>query len=190
MTIPLSRRDPGQILQAVYDGDESLNVNATVTATIGTVEVSINDTDDSIKVGNGSGTFVAVNNDGSLNVNIVNGSQTTFTPKSIFNEILSLGTGMTIILVTYTVPFATKAILQIADVSGENIAQYDAYINLDKIDTKRTYFGGGLNTNFNFIAGENEGLMLNSGDEVLLRVTHNRPDLANFNGRIQVLEYA
>lgn len=188
----LSKRDPGQVLKASFD-DDTQSLRTTVVNIVenpdGVTEVSINDADDSIKIGDGNQHYASVNNDGSFNVSIVNGSQTTFTPKNVFNEILSVASGITTILVTYTVPSLTKAIFQIVDVSGENIAQYDAYVNSDKVDTKRTYFGGGLNANFSFIAGENEGLMLIAGDEVIVQVTHNRPDLANFNGRIQVLEY-
>ena len=72
MTIPLSRRDPGQILQAVYDGAEAINVNATVTATIGEVEVMITDTTDSIAIGNGSGVLAQVDSNHNLQVSAQN----------------------------------------------------------------------------------------------------------------------
>jgi hypothetical protein len=60
--------DSNQIFQRSFDETEDrIRVDAEVTATIGTVEVIITDTDDSIKIGNGSGDFAEVTN-GNLNV--------------------------------------------------------------------------------------------------------------------------
>lgn len=64
----LSRRDPGQVLQAAFD-DDTQSLRTTANFTGGTLEVSIDAADDSIQVGNGTGNFLAVNSDGSINVN-------------------------------------------------------------------------------------------------------------------------
>lgn len=62
--------DPGQIIKRAFDGTEDrLRVDAEVTATIvGPQEVIISDTDDSIKIGNGSGTYAQVTGSNALKV--------------------------------------------------------------------------------------------------------------------------
>lgn len=63
--IPDGGSDP--VLQAVFDPITN-SLRTEVTANIsGAQEVIISDVDDSIKIGNGSGVFVAVNLDGSIN---------------------------------------------------------------------------------------------------------------------------
>jgi hypothetical protein len=63
-----SKLDADQVLRRAYDEDENrLRVDAEVTATIGEVSVIIDDTSDSIKIGDGTGTFMEVNSDGSTN---------------------------------------------------------------------------------------------------------------------------
>lgn len=60
--------DAGQIVKRAFNDDtDSLRVDAQVVANIsGAQEVIISDADDSIKIGNGSGQYVAINNDGSI----------------------------------------------------------------------------------------------------------------------------
>lgn len=62
--------DPGQIIKRAFDDDnDALRVDATVLATLGTVEVVVDAASgDSIKIGDGLGHFASVNVDGSLNV--------------------------------------------------------------------------------------------------------------------------
>lgn len=66
-----SQLDGQQILQDSYDESEKrIRVDAEVTTIIpGPVEVAIDATADSIKIGNGEGDFLAINPDGSINVN-------------------------------------------------------------------------------------------------------------------------
>ena len=53
--------DSGQIIKRAFDESEDrIRVDAEVTATIGSVEVVISDTEDSIKIGDGSGNYVDV----------------------------------------------------------------------------------------------------------------------------------
>lgn len=105
-----------------------------------------------------------------------------------YNEVLSVATGVTTTVVTYTVPVAQQNVLERVAVSGENIALYTVLINGTTIDQQRTYFGGALNTQFEFMSTANKGTLLNAGDIVSVTVLHNRPSLANFEGRIQMTE--
>ncbi len=60
--------DQGQIIKRVFnDDDDSLRVDATITANISDAqEVIVSDLDDSIKIGDGTGDYLAINTDGSI----------------------------------------------------------------------------------------------------------------------------
>lgn len=103
-----------------------------------------------------------------------------------YNEITSIAASTTTSLVTYTVPVNTTAILSRIQVSGSNIATYEVLVDAAKQAKKRTYFGGSLNEVFEF--GNIGGLSLTAGQVVLVRVTHSRPMVGDFEGRIQVTE--
>lgn len=69
---PFSPLDYSQVLKGSFD-DATGSLRTTVVNIVedpetGATEVSINDTDDSIKIGNGSGQYLAINSDGSINV--------------------------------------------------------------------------------------------------------------------------
>lgn len=129
-----------------------------------------------------------VNNDGSINVVITSAPISGTSVVTTYNQISSVVSGSTVEIVSYTVPMNKTSILQRCPVSGENIARYDLIINSTTQDTLRTMFGGDLTGEFDFTSGNDSGLALNSGDVVSIQVFNNRPDIADFNGRIQVLE--
>lgn len=105
-----------------------------------------------------------------------------------YAEITTLSSGIETQIVSYTVPLATEAVLEKAVVSGENIAQYFLKVNSVIVDTQRTYFGGALNAEFNFLSKGSLGYNLNPGDVVSVTVIHNRPTTADFEARIQTVE--
>lgn len=64
-----STLDANNVIKKVYDPvTETLKVNAIATLSPGILEITISDTDDSIKVGDGSGNYIKPNPDGSINV--------------------------------------------------------------------------------------------------------------------------
>lgn len=127
------------------------------------------------EVGTGSNPLI-VNSTGSVGRTSVNQ----------FNESLAVASGASTTLVQYTVPTSSSFMLERISVSGENIALFTITVNSVTVDTQRTYFGGALNCEFNFISSGNQGYPLNIGDIVLVTVLHNRPDPGNFEGRIQM----
>lgn len=131
-----------------------------------------------------------VNTDGSINVNITPSVGGTNVVRNKFNSITALIANMATTLVTYTVPNGKTAIVQRAVVSGENIAKYTLSVNGNPQATLRTYFGGELNGSFEFITGQDNGLVVAAGDVITIEVIHGRPQLADFEGRIQVYEVA
>lgn len=110
------------------------------------------------------------------------------TPINQYNQALSVVSGITTLIVTYTVPLLQTNTLERISVSGENIALYTVLVNGIPIDTQRTYFGGELNAQFEFMSTANLGFILNAGDIVTVNVLHTRPTSANFEGRIQMTE--
>src|ERR1035437_254514 len=135
-----------------------------------------------------NGNSIEPNIDGSINVNIVSAPISGQEVKSLYSQVLSIASGATTALVTYTVPPGKTAILERANASGENIARYDVLLNNALFDTRRTMFGGDLTTDFDYTSGNSSGFILNSGDVVKIQVLHNRPSTGTFNARLQVLE--
>lgn len=129
-----------------------------------------------------------VNSDGSINVIVESTPSPNSTVISTYNEVLSVASGSTVQINSYTVPVGMQAVLQRCVVSGENIARYDLLINSVKQDTLRTMFGGDFNAVFEFTTGNDSGLLLPAGTVVSVQVYNYRPSTADFESRIQVLQ--
>lgn len=150
--------------------------------------VAINASTDNIGISDQtSGNKLAVNPDGSINV-VVGGAGGSQATVSTFNSVTSVAASVSTTIVTYTVPALKTARLQRLEVSGTNIAQYDVLVNNVLQARRRTYFGAPLNETFDFTAEVDLGFKLNSGDVVKINVIHQRPDLGDFEGRIQTVE--
>lgn len=187
-----SRLKPEDVIQAVYEqepsvalrtmsvdqygnpwrSDNPLPVTFTESLNIGAVEIT--DGDDNL----------AVNNDGSINVNVVQSSNGELV--NTYNSVSSVANQVLTTIVSYTVPVGKIGFLYRAEVSGSNIAEYELLINAAVEAKKRTYFGSSLNEEFEF--GKGSGLELSAGDQVTVRTIHNRPMTGDFEGRIEVLE--
>lgn len=142
----------------------------------------------SVRVSNGA-TDLAINPDGSINVNVVTSFVSlTNVVLNNYGEANSVVSGATTQIASYTVPIDKISIIQKIEVSGENIAKYQVLVNGVAIGTMRTYFGGALNATVDYLTGQDNGLVLLVGDTVSVNVLHNRPNLANFEARIQVLQ--
>ncbi len=130
-----------------------------------------------------------VNADGSINVNIVETPVAGNLVRNIYSEANAVVGHVTTTLVQYTVPGGiTNAILYRISVSGENIAKYTVFWNAAQIDTRRTYYGSSLSEYFEFTTGTNNGFTLSPGDTIVVKVIHGQPYIADFEGRIQILE--
>lgn len=192
-----------QILQQVFDPvNNALRTDATVQVDTIHADLSVDikaSDGDNIAIANADGskvvTVTTVGPHNGLDVNIVNTtpipvSITATNPgtlKSLYNEITSVSAGLLTTINTYTVPVATTGFLQKCAISGTNVATYTLLLNSVIIDKKYTVFGSSFNESFVF-ADNSDGLPINSGDVVQIKVIHNRPSLNDFNGRIQVIE--
>jgi len=143
---------------------------------------------DSVRIGDGID-LLGVNPDGSLNVNIVS---STSTPSEVIRSEFDTAVGVIANteteIVSYTVPVGKSALLQRITYGGENVAEYDIYINNIIRERRRTYHGENLCGVADFIGGSEEGLPLDDGDIVSLKLTHIRTYASDHEGRIQVLE--
>jgi len=105
-----------------------------------------------------------------------------------YNEISSLASGIEATIVTHTVVGGRRTFIQRASVSGDNIAKYRVKINGTTIDLKRVHFGGDLEKEFVFNGEFNPGFEVFVGDVVTVTVIHPRPQVGDFNGKIQYIE--
>ena len=182
-----SKLDERQIMQSVFDEDNRrLRVDAVASISNVSIAVDLNPSEDGVYIADKvTGNKLKVNADGSINANLVSGI--VGINKNIFNEQLAVASGSTVNLVAYTVPVGKTAILERVFVSGQNIAKYEVYINAQKIDVARTYFGSALNATMEYIS-TGDGYTVSATDVITITVTNDRLSSADFEGRIQLIE--
>ena len=160
-----------------YDQNNPMPIIFDGTVSIGEVEV----------VGS-NGNILEPNADGSINVNIQPSTSNSNQVKNVFGSAAAVVSGATTTIVQYTVPLNKIAILERSVASGENIGAFTILINNVVQSIQRTYYAGGFNVTFEFITGQDNGLVLQPGDNVKVTILHNRPYVGNFDARIQVFE--
>lgn len=208
---PPSPLDGNQVLQHAFDDvNGRLRVDATVSASVGTVtiedldgdnleinpdgslnvvntgstEVEIDAADgDNIAISDGTNTL-DVNSDGSINVQIAS----TGIPKSLYGEVTSIASGVLTNILTFVCPGGVSCILQSVSISGTNIARYRVRINGTTVDQRRTYFGGDLNTTFDFKTISGGSITMITGQLIEIDVIHTRPDVGDFNAKFDYIE--
>lgn len=145
------------------------------------------DVHSSMRIGDGVDEL-QVNPDGSLNVNITP-SNTSARIESQYNEITAVPASTPTLLVSYTAPMGKLSFLQKVFVSGDLVATYRIKLNGTTIETLRSSLtgGGGLDRAADF-SDAARGRILTVGDVVTVEVSHERPYIGDFNGRIQSVE--
>lgn len=193
---PYSALSADQAIVQSYDETyDRLRVDAAITIDNITLDVQLDQADDSVSIGNGTslftGTIVGPKN--GLDVNVIGGAIdarliSSGLLRSVYNEILSVASGVTTTIVSYTSPGGSINYLQKIAYSGTNMAQFELLINGIVSDKQYSYFAG---FNGEFIFNETlPGLLVPVGQVISLRVIHQRPTVGDFNGRIQVTEVA
>jgi hypothetical protein len=119
-----------------------------------------------------------INSNGSINVVVGEAGVLS----SQYAEVIGIVTGVTTLIDSFTT--TTNILLQKVDFSGTNIAEYEIVVDGNTVDKRRTYFGDSLNGSFDFEAG----LPVLSGKLIEIYVVHNRPNVADFNSRMQIVE--
>lgn len=129
-----------------------------------------------------------VNGDGSINANIVNPSELPENIRVSKNSISGIVKDIPTQLVSYTAPLDKEAYLQNIECGGDNIAKFSVFINGEWQRTKRSYFGGDLDISFSYDSYPENGLKLNPGDAIVVKVEHFRSNAGDFEGYIQIFE--
>lgn len=140
------------------------------------------DIHDSIRIGDGSNEL-KVNPDGSLTV-VLENNITVGTTTNLFNQISAVAMGITTTIISYTVPVGNDFKLCLVEVGGSNIAEYEVLINGSLNARKRTWFSGPFTDEFIFETNLAGGIVVPSGQIISVQVTHDRPDLGDFEARI------
>lgn len=186
---PYTQLSADQVLQQSFDEDnDRLRTSTDVTATIeGEVSVEIDAADgDNIAISNADGTkkvdVETIGGKNALDVNIIGGISDSGVSTNTYNEISSVVNGALTTIVSYTA--IDNVVLKKISVSGTNISTYQVFIGTTKIDQQRTYFGSALNLDLDY----GNGLSVNATQTVFVKVIHQRPDVGDFNGRIQIEE--
>src|SRR4051812_30272014 len=152
--------DANQVLQNVYDeGTNTLRTSgSTVGGGGGTTEVIISDVDDSIKIGNGSGNYAAVNSDGSFNVVDISLSGTNV---SVYGSQSSVASGVNQDIATYTVPAGKTFYFCQAIASGTATSEYTILVD-NVITAKQRSSITDFNCGFDF-QSQGQGYALTAG---------------------------
>lgn len=191
MVYPTSDLSSENVLRDVHDAStQTLRVSATALVPPG-LEVEISATDgDNIAISDGTDTL-AINADGSLNVNILNaidveinaadGDNIAIKPDGsqgfLYNEVTSVGSATLTTVLTYIA--VSNKLLNLIKVSGTNIAEYRVLINGSIVCKERTYFGNSLNLEIPMLSTK-----IMNGNTLEIKVIHLRPNLGDFNSTI------
>lgn len=191
MPYPTSDLSQENVLRDVHDQTtQTLRVSATALVPPG-LEVEISAADgDNIAISDGTDTL-AVNADGSLNVNILNplqievsaadGDNVAIKPDGSqsyqYNEVTSVGSSTLTTVLTYIA--ISNKLLNLVKVSGTNIAEYRVLINGSVVCKERTYFGNSLNLEIPMLYTK-----IAIGDTLEIKVIHFRSSLGDFNSTI------
>lgn len=197
MSNTLKGLDAFQVLRSVYDDNKNtLRVSILDGSSGGgSFEVVISQTDDSIRIGDGTNLITATSVSGKvgLDANIINAVTIipTFNPNitglNQYSEVTSVASGVETTIVAFTALTSRSTFLQKVTVSGDNIAEFAVKINGAIIDKTKSFFGN-LNGIFLFDGQLNSGLELNPGDIVTVTALHSRPFLGSFNSKILYIE--
>lgn len=191
--------DQTQIIQRVFDGaSDRLRVDAAVSLDVGTLDVAINATDDSIRIYDSNAAAITLGqktkaqsipvvfpSDQTISTTIP--ANTTFgvlesgTVDTAFAEAFTVGNSILTTVTSYSAVQPTR--LKMVEVSGTNIATYTVNVNGTPIHKKRTFFGN-LDNNFQF----SKGFAVDSGDVITIKVLHNQSDPGDFSAFILVLK--
>lgn len=187
---PYTALDQNQILQRSFEESaDRLRVDAEVTAVLGTVECVISAASgDNIAITNQDGTNpLEINNDGSINVNVISSVTSVDNNFIAFNRLLALVAGVETTITTFTAsPITTEYALVRVNFSGTQIATYTVYLNNVPISVYRTYFSGGLSGDIEYFSPTLVGLNLSNNDIIKITVIFNRPGTGDFEAALQI----
>lgn len=108
--------------------------------------------------------------------------------QSIFSEIMSVATGSSATILSYTVPSGQDNYLLGVEVSGTNVATYDILIDGTAFARTRTYFSGPFMGQIHVGSSLIDAYKLVTGQVITILVTNFRPDPGDFEARLSYIE--
>jgi hypothetical protein len=148
---------------------------------INEIEIAIDHTEDSIRLGNGVD-FITTTTSGlktAMDVSI----QPNGTLKSKYMEVSNVVSGVETLINSYIIPLSGITRLVKVTFSGTNVGRFTLYKNGTAVERLYTYFGN-LFSNFDY----GVGLIVAPSDLIEVKILHNRPTVGDFNARIDTLE--
>lgn len=103
---------------------------------------------------------------------------------SDYQETTGVINGVTTSILNHTFSATKASKIYSISASGENVSLYELFIDSVLIEKKRTYFGGDLNTEFNFNFGFSVGL----SSVLELKAHHLRPNPSDYNVTLKYTE--
>lgn len=162
-------------LGQAFDSDNPIPIVFDGTISVGKVQVE-----------GENGNTIEPNTDGSINVKITSGGGNGNTVNT-YNEVSSVSSGVLTPVSSYTVPGGKTATVERIYISSDTVSEFSIFVNTVQVDIKRLYwsqFDGTLD-----YVSSGIGFKLLSGDVITVKAIHNRPDVATFDSRIQVVEF-
>lgn len=157
---------------------ETLNAELRVQLSAKDNDPKAGDVHSSVRLGDGTNEL-AVNPDGSLNVNFVQSGSPGLL--LTYNEVTAVASGAETTIISMVIPPSGFRLMKV-DVSGENLALFRLKINGITMFTRRSWWNH-FNEQFNFEDFQN-GLKLTSGQILTVTVLHNRPVPGNFEATV------
>ena len=208
--------DANNVIKKVYDpSTEALRTTAIATFAGDTVDVVISDQNDSIKIGDGEGDYLAINDDGSINVVATGELQVEIDAADGDNIAISDGTNTVKVnpdgslnvnvVETATVNNTYNEITSVPSSTPSVILNYTPSVNgritqvaisgtniatytvlVNSIIVDKARTYFSGGLNYNFEM--DSGYVVNAGVPIQVMVTHDRPSLGDFNARLQFIE--
>lgn len=160
---------------------ETLNAELRVQLSAKDNDPKAGDIHSSVRLGDGTNE-IAVNTDGSLNVNVIQSSSVPGL-QYWFNETLAVPNATETTLISLVGPPQGRRITKVS-VSGDNLAQFRVKLDSNTVESRRTWWNH-FNETFAFESFSN-GLVVGSGVTLSVTVLQNRP----VPGTYQVTVYA
>lgn len=118
------------------------------------------------------------------NAGDINAGGVSVNSLSDYQETLGVISGVTTSILNHTFSATKASKIYSISASGENVSLYELFIDSVLIEKKRTYFGGDLNTEFNFNFGFSVGL----SSVLELKAHHLRPNPSDYNVTLKYTE--
>lgn len=179
-----TQKDGLQVLKYAFEDDTGrIRVDAIISPDGHDLEIHY--ADDSIAIGDpASDNILAINSDGSINVNATISPVSPGNVINQYNEVTGIAMGSSITVVSYTVPVGKTLRLTRIEFSSDSISTFEVDFNGIANAKKRLHYTH-FNDDFEFL-NDQDGLSLTAGTIINVVATNNSVNgTASFNSNLQ-----